>query len=112
MCPGQNCPDVRQFSNKYRSLGMEGVAGGRQTERRRPAARVWLVGIAALLAIVWSEIAFSQESVFLPKIDVVAPSPLGGATARSRPAPSAPTRVTVPVPLAPEAGIDRDKIAA
>lgn len=97
---------------------MEGVVGGRRAERRQPGIRLWLAGIAALLATVWSGIAFSQqESVFLPKIDVISPSPLSGSTARSRQNPSAPTRITVPVPLAPapseaEGGIDRDKIAA
>jgi iron complex outermembrane receptor protein len=98
---------------------MEGVGRVRRVERRRPGVlgRLWRAGVVALIATLWTDTAFSQqqESVFLPQIDVIAPSPLSGSTARSRRAPtSAPTRITVTVPAAApsEAGIDRDKIAA
>ena len=96
----------------------------RRVERLRPGlfGRLRLGGVLGLIATLWSGAALSQEqeSVFLPKIEVIAPSPLSGSTARSRrPQTGAPTnapaRITVPVPMPSaqeEAGIDRDKIAA
>ena len=95
---------------------MEGVVGRRRAERRQPGAigRLWLAGLLGLLAMLWSDTAFSQqqESVFLPKIDVIAPSPLSGSTARSRRASSAPLTTNAPAAAAPsqndQAGIDRD----
>ena len=100
---------------------MEVVASGRREDRRRGAfGRVCLAGWLGLLAAVWGEPATGQQqgSVYLPNIDVIAPSPLSGSTARSRRAPAAPTPANAPPPAAPEprtndaVGIDRDKIAA
>jgi iron complex outermembrane receptor protein len=104
---------------------MEYVAFEPQAERRKPGVSHCtrlagvltgvLAGVLGLVATVWSEAALSQDSVFLPKIEVIAPSPLSGSTARSR-APSTAVRTApaqTPVTSTNEApGIDRDKIAA
>src|SRR5262249_9520568 len=97
---------------------MECVALGRRPGRPKPGVSysVWLGAVLCLLATILPDVALSQDSVFLPQIDVIATSPLGGATAHSRRARGPATRTTArPAPAAApaeEAGIDRDKIAA
>src|SRR5882672_1697549 len=98
---------------------MECVALGRRAEQPKPgiSCSVWLAAMLGLIATMWpgalhsQEAARSQESVFLPKIEVIATSPLSGSTARSKRAPnrSASTPASAPITRAnEEPGIDRD----
>ena len=93
---------------------MECVGFGRRVEQPKPGISrcVWLGAILCLFATIRPDVAHSQESVFLPKIEVIATSPLGGSTARSKRVPSTATPSAPAETPNEETGIDRDKIAA